>query len=110
MKDEHLRDEHVKDAAQDLAEDVTQYVAEDVSGAAEDGSARVFSVARAIIHRPPRFPWATREGRARQGRGAGHCGGRCGGRAFGARPPRAFLASSFATTAPAAVFVQLTLR
>ena len=30
--------------------------------------------------------------------------------AFGARPPRAFLASPLATTAAAAVFVQLTLR
>ena len=29
MKDEHVRDEHVKDAAQDVAEDVL--------GAAEDG-------------------------------------------------------------------------
>ena len=37
MKDEHLRDEHVKDAAQDAAEDLTQDVAEDVLGAAEDG-------------------------------------------------------------------------
>jgi len=30
--------------------------------------------------------------------------------AFGARAPRAFLASPFATTAAAAVFVQLTLK
>jgi len=30
----------------------------------------LFIVARAMFHRPPRFPWATREGRARQGRGA----------------------------------------
>ena len=30
--------------------------------------------------------------------------------AFGARPPRAFLASQLATTAAASVFVQLTLR
>ena len=37
-------------------------------GAAEDGSVNVFIVARAIFHRPPRFPWATREGRAREGR------------------------------------------
>ena len=74
MKNEHVRDEHVKDAAQDVAEgvtqDVTQDVAEEVSGAAEDGSVKVFIVARAIFHRPPRFPWATREGRARGGRGA----------------------------------------
>ena len=34
MKDEHVRDEHVRDAAQDLAEDVTQDLAEDVLGAA----------------------------------------------------------------------------
>ena len=34
----HVRDEHVKDAAQDVAGDVTQGVAEDVLGAAEDGS------------------------------------------------------------------------
>ena len=58
MKDEHVRDEPVKDAAQD----VTQDVAEDVSGAAEDGSVKVFIVARVISHRPPRFPWATRQG------------------------------------------------
>ena len=41
MKDEHLRDEHVKDAAQDEAEGVTQDVAEDVLGAAEDGLSSV---------------------------------------------------------------------
>ena len=41
MKDEHVRDEHVKDAAQDVAEDVTQDAAEDVLGAAEDGSSSV---------------------------------------------------------------------
>ena len=134
-----MRDEHLKDAAQDAAEDVTQDVAEDVSGAAEDGSLKVFIVARAMFHCPPRFPWAAREGRARQGRGAVagldylsssrtptrafKCGGRCGGHAlghgaglwlrgpgFGARAPRAFLASPLATTAAAAVFVQLTLR
>jgi len=58
-------------------------VAEDVSGAAEDGSVNLFIVARAIFHRPPHFPWATREGRARQGRDAGRYGGRCGGRALG---------------------------
>ena len=42
------RTEPVKDAAQD--------VAEDVSGAAEDGSVKVFVLARAIFHRPPRLP------------------------------------------------------
>ena len=47
----------MKDAAQD--------VAEDVSGAAEYGSVKVFIVARVIFHRPPRLPWATREGRER---------------------------------------------
>ena len=34
----HVRDGHVKDAAQDEAEGVTQDVAEDVLGAAEDRS------------------------------------------------------------------------
>ena len=52
----------MKDAAQDVAEDVTQDVAEDATGAAEDGSAKALVVARAIFHRLPRFPWATREG------------------------------------------------
>jgi len=111
-----VKDEHVRDAAQDVAEDVTQDVAEGVSGAAENGSVKVFIVARVTFHRPPHFPWATRERRARQGRGAGRCGGRCGGRATGrgagiglwgpggARLPR------LATTAAAAVFVQLALR
>ena len=37
MKDEHERDEHVKDAAQDVGEDMTQDVADDVLDAAEDG-------------------------------------------------------------------------
>ena len=36
-----MRDEHVKDAAEDLAEAATQDVAEDVLGAAEDGSSSV---------------------------------------------------------------------
>ena len=36
-----MRDEHMKDAAQDVAEDVTQAVAEDVLGAAEDGFSSV---------------------------------------------------------------------
>jgi len=96
--------------------DLAQDVAEDVLGAAEDGSVKVFIVARTISHRPPSCPWATREGRAREGRGAGRFGGRCGGRATGrgaglglrgpggARPPR------HATTAAAAVLVQLALR
>jgi len=77
---------------------------------------KVLIVERVIFHRPQRFPWATREGRARQGRGAGRHGRVCGGRTAGcgagiclrgsggARPPR------FATTAAAAVFLQLTLR
>ena len=51
-----MRDEPVKDAAQDVSQDVTQDVAEDVSGTAEDGSAMVFIVARAIFHSPQRFP------------------------------------------------------
>jgi len=37
VKDEHGRDEHVKDAAQEMAEDVTQDVAKDLLGAAEGG-------------------------------------------------------------------------
>jgi len=117
-----VRDKPVKDAAQKVAEDVTQDVAEDLSGAAEDGSVKVFVVARVIFHRPPRFPWATREGRARQGRG-GHAAQNAAEGvkegvlqdvvqelAFGARAPRAFLASPLATTTAAAVFLQLTLR
>ena len=36
-----MRYEHVKDAAQDVAEDMTQDAAEDVLGAAEDGSPSV---------------------------------------------------------------------
>jgi len=63
MKNEHMRDEPVKGAVQDVAEDVTQDVAEDVSqdlaedvsGAAEDGNVKVFIVARVMFHRPPRF-------------------------------------------------------
>ena len=39
-KDEHVRDEPVRDAAQDVVEDVTQDVAEHVLGAAEDGRTR----------------------------------------------------------------------
>ena len=108
-----MRDEHVKDAAQDVTQDLTQDVAEDLSGAAEDGSVKVFILARVIFHRPPRFPWATREGRARQGRGAGRCGGRALGRGAGTglRGPGAARLPRLATTAAAAaVFVQLTLR
>ena len=41
MKDEHLRDEHVQDAAHNVAEDVTQDAVEDVPGAAEDGLSAV---------------------------------------------------------------------
>jgi len=51
-----VRDEPVKDAAQDVAVDVTQDAAEDVLGAAEDGRVEVFIVTRAIFHRPPRCP------------------------------------------------------
>jgi len=87
---------------------------------------KVFIVARVIFQRrnprptqacrPPRCPWATHKGQAREGRGAGRGGGRGGGRATGrgaglvlrgpggARPPR------HASTAAAAVFVQLALR
>ena len=113
-----MRDEPVKDAAQDMAEDAMQDLAEDVSGAAEDGSAKVFIVARAIFHRPPRFPWVTREGRAREGRGEGRFGGRCGGRVtrrvagIGLQGPGGARLPLLATTAAAAaaVFVQLALR
>ena len=38
-----MRDEHLKDAVQDVAEDVTLDVAEDVLGAAEDESVKVSS-------------------------------------------------------------------
>ena len=41
MKDEHVRDEPVKNAAQDVTKDMTQDVAEDMSGAAEDGLSSV---------------------------------------------------------------------
>ena len=75
-------------------------MAEDVSGAAEDGSVKVLIVARVIFHRPQRFPWATREGRARQGRGAVAEGAAKGvpqdvaqDLAFGARAARALIAT-----------------
>ena len=51
MKDEHAKDKHVKDAAQDVAETVMQDVAEDVLGAAEDGSVKMFVEARVIFQR-----------------------------------------------------------
>ena len=95
-----MRDEPVKDAVQDVAEDVTQDVAEDVLGAAEDRSAKAFVVARVMFHRPPRFLSATREGRARQGRGAVAEGAAEGvpkdvaqDLAFGARAAHALLAT-----------------
>ena len=37
----HVKDEHVKNVAQDVAQDVAEDVAEDVLGAAEDGSVKV---------------------------------------------------------------------
>jgi len=57
-------------------------------GAAEDGSVKELIVTRVVFHRPPpRCPWAARERRAHEGRGAGHYGGRyccsCGGHATG---------------------------
>ena len=55
MKNEHMRDEHVIDAAQDVVEDVTQDVAEDVLGAAEDGSSSV-SGGKIIIITPVAYP------------------------------------------------------
>jgi len=111
-----VRDEPVKDAAQDLAGDVTQDVAKDVLGAAEDGGVKMFVVTRVFFRRPPRFPLATHEGRARQGRGARLCGERCGGRATGRgagidlRGPGGARPLRLATAVAAAVFVQLTLR
>jgi len=75
VKDEHVKNGHVKGAVQGVAEGVTLGAAEDVLGAAEDESVKVLIVARAIFQRrnprpthafrPPRCPWATREGRAR---------------------------------------------
>ena len=41
MKNEHVRDGHVKDAAQDAGGDVTQDVAEGVLGASEGGLSSV---------------------------------------------------------------------
>ena len=40
----------MKDAAQDVTQDATQDVAGGVSGAAEDGSVKVFIVARATMN------------------------------------------------------------
>ena len=87
----------MKDATQDLAEDVTQDVtqdvAEDVSGAAEDESV--------IFHRPPRFLGRhVKDGHVKdvaQGVAEGAAEGvpqdMAQKLAFGARAPRAFLAS-----------------
>jgi len=123
----HVRDGLVKDSAQDVAEGVL--------GAGEDGSSS-FSGGKVIIapvtcpelegggrvgcssssasggtHATPAL--GSREGRTREGRGAGRCGGRATGRGAGrgagpglrspggAHPPR---------HATAAVFVQLALR
>ena len=116
-----MKDEHVKDAAQHVAEDVTLDVATDVMGAAEDGGVKVLIVARVILQRwnprpthafrPPRCPWATYEGQARKGRGAERCGGRATGRGtgLGLRSPGGARPPHHATTAAAAVFVQLAL-
>jgi len=54
----------------------------------------------------------THEGRAREERGAGRCGGRATGRGAGLwlRGPGVARPHRHATTAAAAVFVQLTLR
>ena len=96
-----MRDEHVKDAAQNMAEDVTQDVAEGVLGAAEDGlssvsggthvkdehakdAAQLRRALRRACHRTWRKTWASGPGR---------------------RAP-----SSHATTAAAAAFVHLALR
>ena len=120
----------MKDAAQDVVQDVTQDTAQDLaeglSGAAENCSVKVLILSIVIFQRrnprpthafrPPHCLWVTREGRAREGCGAGSCGGRLGGRKGcgaglgvwgpgGACPPR------HATEAAAvAVFAQLALR
>jgi len=51
VKDEHLKDGHVNDAAQDVAKDVAQDIAGDVLDAAEDGSVKVFIVELVIFQR-----------------------------------------------------------
>ena len=56
VKDEHVRDGHVDDLAQDMAQDV----AEDELGAAEGGSVKVIIVVRAIFMR--RNPGAAKDG------------------------------------------------
>ena len=59
-----MKDEHMKDAAQYVAKDVTLYVAKGVLGAAEDGSVRVLVVGRSIFQRhntrmpPPTKPFS----------------------------------------------------
>jgi len=100
-------------ALKDLAQDV----AEDVLGAAKDGSVHREGFILPIVicqRRNPRHacPLVTLEGRARQGRGAERCGRRCGGRATGRgagidlRGPGGARHPRFATTAAAAaVFV-----
>ena len=47
----NVLNKHMKDTAQDVAEDVTEDVAKYVLGAAEDGSVKVFIVARVIFKR-----------------------------------------------------------
>ena len=61
----HVKDEHVKDAAQDMAHEMARDVVEGVSGAAEDGSVKVLILSIAISQwrrtgssRP--FPMGTR--------------------------------------------------
>ena len=81
-----------------MAQDMAQDVAEGASGAAEDGGVNVLILPIAIFqrrnpqptegYRSPHRPWATRkgracEGRAREGRSAGCCGGRGGESAIG---------------------------
>jgi len=46
-----VKGKHVKDAAQDVAKNATQDVAEDVLGAAEDGSMKVLILHIAIFQR-----------------------------------------------------------
>ena len=108
---EHAQDETqgvAQDVAQDVTQDVAQGVAEDVLGAAENVSAKVLIVPVVIFqrrkprpthaHRPRRCPLVTREGHAREGRGAGRGGGHTTENvtqdsAFEARAARAILAT-----------------
>ena len=51
VKDGHVKNEHMKDVAQDVAEDKTQDVAEHVFGVAKDGSVKVLIFSIVIFQR-----------------------------------------------------------